>query len=240
MIAFLIRLGAFPFHNWLPDLQSQSPPPIAMLLAGLIPMTGGFGILRVALPLFPEAAAIHAPILMILALIGLPYAGIRALFQSDFRKRVSYTTVANLSVALLGISFLNVASLEGAVYILLSQILIGAMLIFAAGLDHDDFSGIVVFAAIAIPGLCGFIGQLMVLLGIFESSLPPHQSAPNANALLKCLRPAASEDIVELDSKQRTALALLSTAIIFLGIFPPAIVIATAPTLTAIVKALPM
>ncbi|HYW51708.1 MAG TPA: NADH-quinone oxidoreductase subunit M, partial [Gemmatimonadaceae bacterium] len=185
--AFLVKSALIPFHTWLPDAQSEGPPLAAVALGIKV---GTYGLLVIAYPLFP-LAALHPTVRIVLAsmgVIGVLYGSLVALVQPDFRRVVSYASIAHLGFVVLGISAFTVQSLQGAMLVMLNAgITTGGMFLLLGMLRHrvaDDrfvslgglarqmpmFGAMVVLFALAnagLPGTNGFVGEFLVLLGAF-------------------------------------------------------------------------
>lgn len=190
-IAFATKLPAFPLHSWLPDAHSQAPTAGSVLLAGLLLKTGAYGLIRLTVPLFPEASAVFAPIAMSLAAIGILYCAKLAFAQNDLKRLIAYTSVSHMGFVLLGVYAWNIYGLQGALMTMLAHGLSSAALfMIAGGLQHrfhtrdmdrlnglwprlPMFSAMALFftvAAVGMPGLGNFIGEFLSLLGAFQEN----------------------------------------------------------------------
>lgn len=190
-VAFAVKLPAVPFHTWLPDAHTEAPTAGSVILAGLLLKTGGYGLLRFVLPLFPVAAATFAPIAMILAVISILYGAWMAFAQTDLKRLVAYTSVSHLGFVLLGIFAWNELALQGAVVQMICHgISTGALFVLVGALqerihsrDLNRMSGlwttvprmgaITLFFALAslgLPGLGNFVGEFLVLVGTYKAS----------------------------------------------------------------------
>ncbi len=193
LAAFLVKLPAVPFHAWLPDAHTEAPTAGSVILAGLLLKTGGYGLLRFALPLFPGAAAEIAPLGMALGVIGILYGAVLAFAQTDLKRLVAYTSVSHMGFVLLGIFARNETAMMGAIIQMLSHgISTGALFILAGALQErlhtrdmqrlgglwavvPRLGGVWLFFALAslgLPGMGNFIGEFLVLLGAYRVSLP--------------------------------------------------------------------
>jgi NADH-quinone oxidoreductase subunit M len=187
-LAFAIKVPIFPLHTWLPDAHVEAPTGGSVILAGVMLKFGTYGLLRFALPLFPLAAADLAPLLAILAVIGIVYGALMAYVQDDAKKLVAYSSVSHLGFVVLGLVTLTEIGVQGAIYQMLAHGISTGGLFFAVGLLYDrrhsrklaDFGGlwfkmpvfaacflVIVLASVGLPGLCGFVGEFLVLLGTF-------------------------------------------------------------------------
>ena len=191
-IAFTTKLPSFPFHSWLPDAHSQAPTAGSVILAGILVKTGAYGLIRFAVPLFPEASGQFAPVAMTLAVISILYCAKVAFAQTDIKRLIAYTSVSHMGFVLLGIYAWNEQALQGAVMTMLAHGLSAAALfMLAGGLQHrihtrdmQDMGGfwskvprmavIALFFSIAslgMPGLGNFVGEFLALLGAFQANI---------------------------------------------------------------------
>lgn len=190
-VAFAVKLPAVPFHTWLPDAHTEAPTAGSVVLAGLMLKTGAYGLLRFAVPLFPQAAAAFAPVAMTLGVIGILYGAVLAFAQDDMKRLVAYTSISHLGFVLLGIYAWNPLALQGAIMQMLAHGLsTGALFVLVGALQErlhtrdmrligglwsrvPRISAIGLFFAIAslgLPGLGNFVGEFLVLLGTFRSA----------------------------------------------------------------------
>jgi len=189
-IGFATKLPAFPLHSWLPDAHSQAPTAGSVLLAGVLLKTGAYGLIRFAVPLFPQAAPQFAPVAMGIAVIGILYCAKLAFAQTDIKRLIAYTSVSHMGFVLLGIYAWNLYGLQGAVMTMLAHGLSSAALfMLAGGLQHrfhtrdmgqlsglwarlPMLSAMALFfcvAALGMPGLGNFVGEFLSLLGAFQA-----------------------------------------------------------------------
>jgi len=190
-LAFAIKVPLFPFHTWLPDAHVEAPTAGSVILAGVLLKMGTYGLVRFSFPLFPHAAAACAPYLAVLALVGIVYGALVAMVQPDLKKLVAYSSVSHLGFVVLGIAALNVQGLEGAVYQMLNHGVSTGALFLIVGMLADrrhtrliaEFGGlkkvmprlvavfmVITLSSIGLPGLNGFVGEFLILLGAFRWS----------------------------------------------------------------------
>ena len=190
-LAFIIKVPLFPFHTWLPDAHVEAPTAGSVILAGVMLKMGTYGLLRFSFPLFPNAAHVFAPWLAILAVIGIIYGALVAMVQPDLKKLVAYSSVSHLGFVVLGLCVMNVNGVEGAVYQMLNHGVSTGGLFMIVGMLSDrrhtrliaEFGGLkgvmpmlvrmfllVTLSSVALPGMNGFIGEFLILLGAFRAS----------------------------------------------------------------------
>jgi NADH-quinone oxidoreductase subunit M len=188
-LAFAVKVPLFPFHTWLPDAHVEAPTAGSVLLAGVLLKMGTYGLVRFAFPLFPLAAAFFAPYIAVLAIIGIIYGALVAMVQPDMKKLVAYSSVSHLGFVVLGITAMNMQGVEGAVYQMLNHGVSTGGLFLIVGMLSDrrhtrliaEFGGLkkvmphlvaafllVTLSSIALPGLNGFVGEFLILLGAFR------------------------------------------------------------------------
>ncbi len=188
-IAFAVKLPMFPFHTWLPDAHTEAPTAGSVILAGLLLKTGGYGLLRFVLPLFPEASREFAPIAMALAVTGILYGAVMAFAQTDFKRLVAYSSVSHLGFVLLGVFSWNEWALQGALMQMVCHgVSTGGLFFVAGALQHrmhtrelgrmgglwstiPVMSGAGLFfimASLGLPGLGNFVAEFLVLIGAFR------------------------------------------------------------------------
>ena len=190
-LAFAIKVPIFPLHTWLPDAHVEAPTGGSVILAAVLLKFGTYGFIRFALPMFPLAAQDAAPLIAILSVIGIIYGALMAYVQDDAKKLVAYSSVSHLGFVVLGILTLNPQGVQGALYQMLAHGIATGGLFFAVGLLYDrrhtrrlaDFGGlwkqmpifaacflVIVLASVGLPGLCGFVGEFLVLIGTFTAN----------------------------------------------------------------------
>jgi len=188
-LAFAIKVPLFPFHTWLPDAHVEAPTAGSVILAGVLLKMGTYGLLRFAFPLFPVAALYFAPYLAALAIVGVVYGALVAMVQPDLKKLVAYSSVSHLGFVVLGICAMNVQGVQGAVYQMLNHGVSTGGLFLIVGMLSDrrhtrliaEFGGlkrvmprltaaflVITLSSIALPGLNGFVGEFLILLGAFR------------------------------------------------------------------------
>lgn len=190
--AFSIKVPLFPLHTWLPYAHTEAPTAGSVVLAAILLKMGTYGLIRICLPLFPNAFVAFAPYLALLAVIGIIYGALVAMVQKDVKKLVAYSSVSHLGFVVLGIFALNTISVQGAVIQMVNHGLSTGALFLIVGMIYDrrhtrmikDFGGIAkvvpvftvmfmiaTFSSIGLPGLNGFVGEFLILMGSFNSEV---------------------------------------------------------------------
>jgi NADH-quinone oxidoreductase subunit M len=187
-LAFAIKVPVVPFHTWLPDAHVEAPTAGSVVLAGVLLKMGTYGFLRFALPLFPAAAVAYAPWILGLGVVGIVYGSLVAMAQSDIKKLVAYSSVAHMGFVMLGIFVFNVEGMAGAVLQMINHGISTGALFLLVGFLYERrhtreiadfggiakpmpvyaaFFGIVTMSSIGLPMLNGFVGELLILVGVF-------------------------------------------------------------------------
>ncbi len=190
-ISFAIKVPLFPLHTWLPDAHVEAPTAGSVILAGVLLKMGTYGLLRFCLTLFPQSSITFSPYVSVLAIIGIIYGALVAMVQKDMKKLVAYSSVAHLGFVVLGIFALNTEAVQGAVIQMVNHGLSTGVLFLLVGIIYErthtreisDYGGIAkivpVFAtllmlaslsSVGLPGLNGFVGEFLILLGSFKSA----------------------------------------------------------------------
>ena len=191
-ISFAIKVPLFPLHTWLPDAHTQAPTAGSVILAGVLLKMGTFGLIRYCLPFFPEASVQFAPYMSFLAVIGIIYGGMAAMVQDDVKRLVAYSSVSHMGFIVLGIFSFTPEALNGSVIQMVNHGITTGALFLIVGMVYDrrhtraiaDFQGlakrvpiftlffmITVLASVGLPGLNGFVGEFMILMGGFASNI---------------------------------------------------------------------
>ena len=188
-VGFGVKVPMFPFHTWLPDAHTQAPTQGSVILAAILLKLGTYGFVRIALPMLPEAAKAWAPVIGILAVIGIIYGALGCLAQTDMKRLIAFSSVAHMGFVMLGISTLTDFGINAAMFGMVAHGLITGMLFFLAGsvkhryhtLEIRRLSGILVqmprlgwilgfcaMASLGLPGLAGFWGEFPAILSAYN------------------------------------------------------------------------
>lgn len=190
-LAFAIKVPMFPLHTWLPDAHVQAPTAGSIILAGVLLKLGAYGFLRYCLTLFPDASREFAPVLIVLALIGIVYGAMVAAVQRDLKSLVAYSSVSHMGFIILGIFVFSQQALSGAILQMVNHGLSTGALFLLVGILYEkrhsrlisDFGGLqkviplfafflllVMFSSMGLPGLNGFVGEFLILLGAWSAN----------------------------------------------------------------------
>ncbi|MBI5059322.1 NADH-quinone oxidoreductase subunit M [candidate division KSB1 bacterium] len=190
-LAFAIKVPLFPLHTWLPDAHTEAPTAGSVILAGVLLKMGTYGFLRFCLPMFPQTSVEYVPIISVLALIGITYGALVAMVQKDVKKLVAYSSVAHLGFVMLGTFALNIEGLSGSLLQQINHGISTGALFLLVGVVYDrrhtrmlaDYGGIakvmpvyaalfsiIALSSIGLPGLNGFVGEFLILLGTFAAN----------------------------------------------------------------------
>ena len=190
-IGFAVKVPMFPFHTWLPDAHVEAPTAGSVILAGILLKMGTYGFVRFALPLLPQASQIFVPFMMLLSIIGIIYGALVAMAQTDIKKLVAYSSVSHLGFVMLGVFALNEQGVLGGQLQMINHGISTGALFLLGGVVYErrhtrfisDYGGLskvvpvytVLFAitmlsSIGLPGLNGFVGEFLILVGAFKKS----------------------------------------------------------------------
>ena len=191
-LAFAIKVPMFPFHTWLPDAHTEAPTAGSVILAGVLLKMGTYGFIRFAIPLFPNAAYDLLPIVCSLAIIGIIYGALVSMMQADLKRLVAFSSVSHLGYVMLGMFAFNMQGVEGSLYQMLNHGVSTGSLFLIVGMIYErrhtrmiaDFGGlskvmpiyatffmIVTLSSIGLPGTNGFVGEFLILLGVFRFNM---------------------------------------------------------------------
>ncbi|MGB3654361.1 MAG: NADH-quinone oxidoreductase subunit M, partial [Rivularia sp. (in: cyanobacteria)] len=187
-----VKLPIFPLHTWLPDAHGEASAPGSMILAGVLLKMGGYALIRINMEMLPNAHVVFAPVLIILGVVNIIYGACCAFAQTNLKRRLAYSSIAHMGIVLIGIGSYTEIGMSGAMLQMISHGLIAAALFFLSGvtyershtLEMDKMGGMASFmpktfalytagamASLALPGMSGFVGELMVFLGISSSDV---------------------------------------------------------------------
>jgi NADH-quinone oxidoreductase subunit M len=273
-LAFAVKVPMFPFHTWLPDAHVEAPTAGSVILAGVLLKMGTYGFLRFCLPLFPHAAATFAPWIVALAVIGILYGAWVSMVQPDMKKLTAYSSVSHLGFVMLGLFAFNAQGLVGGLVQMVNHGLSTGALFLLVGMIYErrhsrlieDFGGlwavtpvfsalllVVALSSIGLPGLNGFVGEFLILVGAFQWSRPAAVLATTgivfgAVYLLWMYQRVAFGEVrheevrrlPDLNAREIATLVPLLVLIVWIGVYPAPFTRVAEPTvadLVATVKA---
>jgi NADH-quinone oxidoreductase subunit M len=253
-LAFAIKVPMFPFHTWLPDAHVEAPTAGSVILAGVLLKMGTYGFVRFAMPLFPEATLAFAPWMILLAVIGIIYGALVAMVQPDVKKLVAYSSVSHLGFVMLGLFALNTQGIQGGILQMVNHGLSTGALFLAVGMIYErrhtreisEFGGlaavvpwfaagflVICLSSLGLPGLNGFIGEFLILLGAFRMN--PYVAGISATGVILAavyllwmyqrvmFGPVTNEKnrgLRDLTAREFWTLAPVIALIIWIGVYP--------------------
>jgi len=189
-IAYAVKLPIFPLHTWLPDAHGEATAPVHMLLAGILLKMGGYALIRMNAGMLPDAHALFAPALVILGIVNIIYAGLTSFAQRNLKRKIAYSSISHMGFVVIGIASFTDLGLNGAILQMISHGMIGASLFFLVGATYDRTHTLMLdemggvgqkmgkifsmwtacsLASLALPGMSGFVAELMVFVGFATS-----------------------------------------------------------------------
>jgi len=189
--SFSVKVPMWPVHTWLPDAHVEAPTAGSVILAGVLLKMGGYGFLRYSIPLMPEATQYFAPLVFGLSVVAVIYTSLVALVQEDMKKLIAYSSVAHMGFVTIGAFVMNMQGVQGSIFQMLSHGIVSAALFLCVGVVYDRmhtreiaaYGGLVhrmpryaftflffTLASVGLPGLSGFVGEFLVLLGAFKAN----------------------------------------------------------------------
>jgi NADH-quinone oxidoreductase subunit M len=276
-IGFCIKLPAFPFHTWLPDAHVQAPTPISMILAGVLLKVGGYGLIRLAWPLAPVGAMQWSYPVAVLGVVSILYGALAAMAQTDFKKLVAYSSVSHMGYVTLGMAVMNLLDdpryyaygVNGAMFMMLAHGITSSAMFFLVGVIYDRahtrdlrklgglfnvmpvygaVSFLIFFGSMGLPGLCGFVAEVFVVLSSFHYSytlavLAAAAVVLTAGYILWTLqrvflgRSEQYRGLPDLSLREAIIAAPLVALTVLLGVFPQTLVFDwMAPSVDAVVQ----
>jgi NADH-quinone oxidoreductase subunit M len=266
-LAFAIKVPMWPMHTWLPDAHTEAPTAGSVILAGVMLKMGTYGFLRFAIPLFPEVAIEAAPIFMALAVIGIIYGALVAMVQPDLKRLVAYSSVSHLGFVMLGIFALNPEGIEGAIYQMLNHglstgglfLLVGMIYLRRHTREISEFGGlwkrvpvyaaifmVVMLSSIGLPGLNGFVGEFLILLGTFLSSWRAAAFAASGivlgalymlwtyeRVMFGPITRAINETLTDLSAREIAVMVPIIALVFFMGLHPRPLLARMEPSVNA-------
>ncbi len=269
-LAFAIKVPIFPLHTWLPDAHTEAPTAGSVILAGVLLKMGAYGFLRFSLPLLPNASLEFAPMISVLALIGIIYGALVAMVQKDMKRLVAYSSVAHLGYVMLGVFALNMEGMSGSLYQQLAHGISTSALFLLVGVIYDrrhtrliaDYGGIakkmpiyasmfmiISLSSIGLPGLNGFIGEFLILLGTFAAN-PTYAVLGTSGVILAAvyllwmyqrifLGPIVHEEnnkLKDISPRECIPIVVLIVLAILMGVYPEPFFARAEPSLALVLE----
>jgi len=252
--SFAVKLPMWPVHTWLPDAHVEAPTAGSVILAAILLKMAGYGFIRFSLGLFPVASDFFTPLIFSLSIIAIIYTSLVALMQDDMKKLIAYSSVAHMGFVTLGIFSFTKQGIEGSIIQMISHGLISAALFLCVGVVYDryqsrmisSYGGLVnvmpkyalvfmifVLAALGLPGTSGFVGEFLVLVGVFQKNILVAVLASTGVVLVAAYMlwlyrrvvfgKVGSSEIKKMNDLNKTELYIFSSLaflVIFFGIYP--------------------
>ncbi len=268
-MAFAVKVPLFPFHTWLPDAHTQAPTAGSVILAGVLLKLGTYGLVRFGLSLFPKAAVDLAPVLLTLAVVGIIYGAVCATMQKDLKRLVAYSSVAHLGFIVLGTFALTTQGLSGGVLQMVNHGLSTGALFLLVGMIYErrhtreiaELHGlqrsmpvmavmftVVMFSSIGLPGLNGFVGEFLILIGSFVTRRW-WAVVGTAGVILAALYllwayqrvfhgtpEGENATLTDMTLRERAVMAPLLFLIVFLGVYPQPVLDRINPSVERLVR----
>jgi NADH-quinone oxidoreductase subunit M len=189
--SFAVKIPMWPVHTWLPDAHVEAPTAGSVVLAAILLKMGGYGFIRISLPMFPEASAYFAPLVFALSVIAIVYTSLVALMQEDMKKLIAYSSVAHMGFVTMGLFSMNAQGIQGGMFVMVSHGLVSGALFLCVGVIYDRmhtreiaaYGGLVsrmplyavafmvfTLANVGLPGTSGFVGEFLALVGAFRAN----------------------------------------------------------------------
>jgi NADH-quinone oxidoreductase subunit M len=268
-LAFAIKVPLFPFHTWLPDAHVEAPTAGSVVLAGVLLKMGTYGFLRFCLPFFPDASLAFGPLVWTLAVIGIIYGAWVSTVQPDMKKLVAYSSVSHLGFVMLGIFTLNQQGVTGGLIQMVNHGLSTGALFLMVGMIYErrhsrliaDFGGlwrvvpafsalflVVVLSSLGLPGLNGFVGEFLILVGAFQRS--PWLAALATSGIIFAavyllwmyqrvifgdITHEANRRLRDLTTREWAVLVPVVALIVWIGVYPAAFIGKTETTIEALI-----
>jgi len=252
--SFAVKMPMWPVHTWLPDAHVEAPTAGSVILAAILLKMAGYGFLRFSIPMFPLASEFFTPLIYSLSIIAIIYTSLVALMQDDMKKLIAYSSVAHMGYVTLGIFTLTKQGIEGSIFQMISHGLISAALFLCVGVVYDrlhsrlisTYGGLVNYlpkysflflvfalAALGLPGTSGFLGEFLILTGIFQKSYLAAMLATlgvvlgaaymlwlTKRVIFGVTKNSAIETLSDVNKSEIIMLATLAFFVIFFGFYP--------------------
>ncbi|MBT3533132.1 MAG: NADH-quinone oxidoreductase subunit M, partial [Rhodospirillaceae bacterium] len=252
--SFAVKMPMWPVHTWLPDAHVEAPTAGSVILAGVLLKMGGYGFLRFSLPMLPLASDLFVPLIFTLSVVAIIYTSLVALMQEDMKKLIAYSSVAHMGFVTIGIFTFNTQGIEGGIFQMLSHGIVSAALFLCVGVVYDRihsreiarYGGLVnrmpvyaftfmifMLASVGLPGTAGFVGEILILVGVYQvntwvAALAAFGVILGAAYMLWLYRRTVFgqlekddlKQIMDMDSREIAFFAPLIVLAIVMGVYP--------------------
>jgi NADH-quinone oxidoreductase subunit M len=267
-LAFAIKVPMWPLHTWLPDAHTNAPTAGSVILAGVMLKMGTYGFLRFAIPLFPGVAIEATPLFMALAVVGIIYGALVAMVQPDLKRLIAYSSVSHLGFVMLGIFAFNLEGIDGAVYQMLNHgistgalfLLVGMIYLRRHTREISEYGGlwhsvpiyaavfmVVMLSSIGLPGLNGFVGEFLIMLGSYIQSSTAVMFAVSGivfsalymlwtyeRVMFGPITKAVNETIADLNAREIATMIPLIALMVFMGLYPKFLISRIEPSIAEV------
>ena len=268
--SFAVKMPMWPVHTWLPDAHVQAPTAGSVVLAAILLKMGGYGFLRFSLPMFPIASDIFTPLVFWMSAIAIVYTSLVALVQDDMKKLIAYSSVAHMGYVTMGVFAANQQGIDGAIFQMISHGFVSGALFLCVGVIYDRmhtreidaYGGLVVrmpayamifmlftMANVGLPGTSGFIGEFLVLMGIFQVNTWVALIATSGvifsaayalwlyrRVVMGDLIKESLRTITDMTTRERAIFAPLVAMTLLLGVYPALVLDVIGPSVAALVS----
>jgi len=269
-LGFAVKVPVWPLHTWLPDAHTEAPTAGSVILAGVMLKMGIYGFLRFAIPLFPLVAVQATPLFMALAVMGIIYGALVAMVQPDLKRLVAYSSVSHLGFVMLGMFALNPQGVEGALYQMLNHgistgglfLLVGMIYLRRHTREISEFGGlwrrtpvmaaifmVVMLSSIGLPGLNGFVGEFLIMLGAYLRSWPAAAFAVSGivlgalymlwtyeRVMFGPITRTVNETLRDLSAREIAVMVPLIALMLFMGLYPRPLLSRMEPSVQALLS----
>jgi NADH-quinone oxidoreductase subunit M len=267
--SFAVKMPMWPVHTWLPDAHVQAPTAGSVVLAAILLKMGGYGFLRFSLPMFPIGSEVMGPLVLWLSAIAIVYTSLVALVQQDMKKLIAYSSIAHMGYVTMGIFTVNQQGLDGAIFQMISHGFISGALFLCVGVIYDRmntrdveaYGGLVnrmpayalifmffTMANVGLPGTSGFVGEFLVLMGIFQENTWIAVIATSGvilsasyglwlyrRVVMGDLIKESLKSITDMTTRERAIFAPLVVMTLLLGVYPSLVTDIIGPSVGALI-----
>ena len=268
--SFAVKMPMWPVHTWLPDAHVQAPTAGSVVLAAIMLKMGGYGFLRFSLPMFPIGSEVMGPLVLWLSAIAIVYTSLVALVQEDMKKLIAYSSIAHMGYVTMGIFAVNQQGLDGAIFQMISHGFVSGALFLCVGViydrmhtrDIDAYGGLInrmpayalifmffTMANVGLPGTSGFIGEFLVLIGIFQTNTWVAAVATSGvilsaayalwlyrRVVMGDLIKESLKSITDMSKREKLIFTPLVVMTLLLGVYPALVLDIIGPSVTALVE----